>query len=361
MAMKVDSVSNLPQSETSSESTFENSDRPDRPTARHPIGVVARRTGLKPDLIRAWERRYSAVEPSRSSTRRRFYTDEDIERLRLLRDATREGRAISQVANLSDQELRGLIAEDRAETAAPSPAPGSAAGPAPGARPAVGETAASEAADRILQASLAAVRRLDPHELERQLERGSVALSRFHLLQSVLVPLLHGIGDLWQEGTLRPAHEHMASSVVRSFVGNMHGAHHTREGAPHLVVTTPARQHHELGALIVAATAASEGWNVTYLGPDLPAEEIAAAVQQKGALAVALSVTYPPDDPILADELRRLRRLLGPGVTVFVGGRCAEAYGGVLEEIEASHGLEIQELRQHLERLRSGPARRPSD
>lgn len=327
--------------------------------ARHPIGVAARRTGLKPDLIRAWERRYSAVEPRRSDTRRRFYTDRDIERLRLLRDATRGGRSIGQVAGLSDDELLALIAEDEAERREPERSSG--AGTVAGVRPTVEDEEADETGRRILQACLAAVRRLDAHELERQLERGSVALSRVHLLQRLLVPLMHAIGDLWQEGSLRPAHEHMASSVVLSFVGHLHGAHQGGQGAPHLIATTPARQHHELGALLVAAAASSEGWNVTYLGPDLPAEEIAAAVQQKGAIVLALSVVYPPDDPILPDELRRLRRLLGTGVTILVGGRSAEVYRGAVDEVGAVLLDDLGELRRHLNRLRSGAGSRPSE
>src|SRR3954469_3779400 len=83
--------------------------RPSSSEPRHPIGVVARRTGLKPDLIRAWERRYGAVEPGRSETRRRFYSDDDIERLLLLRRAVNPGRGISQVASLSNAELGALI------------------------------------------------------------------------------------------------------------------------------------------------------------------------------------------------------------------------------------------------------------
>src|SRR5215208_6750074 len=90
---------------------------------RHPIGVVARRTGLKPDLIRAWERRYGAVEPGRSDTRRRFYSDADIERLQLLRRVVRTGHGIGQVAGLSNQELLALAAQDEPAGAAPAPPP----------------------------------------------------------------------------------------------------------------------------------------------------------------------------------------------------------------------------------------------
>src|SRR3954452_17968164 len=91
---------------------------------RHPIGVVARRTGLKPDLIRAWERRYGAVAPGRSDTSRRFYSDGDIERLLLLRRAVSTCRGISQVAGLSAGELEALVETETRLAPRPSaPAP----------------------------------------------------------------------------------------------------------------------------------------------------------------------------------------------------------------------------------------------
>jgi len=311
---------------------------------RHPIGVVARRTGLKPDLIRAWERRYGAVEPGRTDTRRRSYSDADIERLLLLRRVVGTGHGISQVAGLSNEELEGMIAAEPAPPAARQPAPVSADG-----------TDLEELAEGFLGRCLTAAQRLDVREMEIQLDRASVAFSRTHLLEQLLVPLMHRIGDLWHQGALRPIHEHMASSVVRSFLGGMHGAYRAELSAPHVVVTTPARQHHELGALLAAATAAGEGWQVTYLGPELPPEEIAAAALQKGARAVALSITYPPDDPLLMDELRRLRRLLDSRTALLVGGRSASAYAQVLQEIGAHRVDDLACLRRELENLRSMP------
>jgi DNA-binding transcriptional MerR regulator/methylmalonyl-CoA mutase cobalamin-binding subunit len=308
---------------------------------RHPIGVVARRTGLKPDLIRAWERRYGAVEPGRSETRRRFYSDEDIERLLLLRRVVNTGRGISQVASLSNAELGALI---DAEPIAPAYVP---------AAPSAAGDDLEEVAEGFLGRCLAAAHRLDVREMQLELDRASVVFSRTHLIERILVPLMRRIGDLWHQGTLRPVHEHMASSVVRSFIGGMHGAYHPEVSAPHVVVTTPARQRHELGALLAAATAAGEGWQVTYLGPDLPPEEIAAAALQKGARAVALSITYPPDDPMLIEELRRLRRLLGSRTALIVGGRACPAYNAVLQEIGCLRVEDFSGLRDELERLRS--------
>jgi DNA-binding transcriptional MerR regulator/methylmalonyl-CoA mutase cobalamin-binding subunit len=297
---------------------------------RHPIRVVARRTGLKPDLIRAWERRYGAVSPGRSSTRRRFYSDAEVDRLSRLARVVRAGHAISQVAPLPDEELQRLLDQDS---------------PAPTLSPGASRTEA------VLAACLAAVQRLDARGLELELDRAVVEIGMTEILDEVLAPLMRRIGDQWKEGTLRPFHEHAASAVVRSFLGG--GWREPAPGAPVLIAATPARQRHELGAMLAAACAAAEGWQVVYLGPDLPPEEIAAASLHQGARAVALSLVYPPDDALLRDDLRRLRRLLDPRTDLIVGGRAAFAYADVLDETRAITLDDLRLLRHRLEDLRA--------
>jgi DNA-binding transcriptional MerR regulator/methylmalonyl-CoA mutase cobalamin-binding subunit len=313
---------------------------------RHPIGAVSRRTGLKPDLIRAWERRYGAVAPGRSDTRRRLYSDADVARLLLLKQVVDTGRSIGQVANLSNQELEGLAVVD----------PGMGMGMGMGRGEAAPVQASgghvADTADLYLELCLAAARRLEVGELELHLQRASVALSRASLLEKLLVPLLHRIGELWHCGEMRPTHEHVVSAVVRSFLGGMYHACDIPATAPHLIATTPPRQRHELGALMVAAVAVGEGWRATYLGPDLPPEEIAAASAEKGAQVIALSLIYPPDDPRLADDLRRLRRLLSPSTALLAGGRACPAYGAALDEIGAVRIPDLPTLRRELDRLR---------
>jgi methanogenic corrinoid protein MtbC1 len=245
------------------------------------------------------------------------------------------------VAGLSNSELEAPFDAEPIAPAYVQPGPSAAGGDL------------DEAAEELVGRCLAAAHRLDVREMELELDRASVVFSRTHLIERILVPLLRRIGDLWHQGTLRPIHEHMASSVVRSFIGGMHGAYHPEVSAPHVVVTTPARQRHELGALLAAATAAGEGWRVTYLGPDLPPEEIAAAALQKGARAVALSITYPPDDPMLVDDLRRLRRLLGSRTALVVGGRACPAYDEVLQEIGCLRVEDLAGLRDALQDLRA--------
>lgn len=299
---------------------------------RHPIGVVTRRTGLKADLIRAWERRYGVVAPGRSETRRRLYSDADVERLKLLAELVDHGRRIGGLVELDTDGLAALLQEDLAASIA-SPAP------------------VYRRAEDFLEPCLAAVRELDGEALEALLIRASLELSRVHLLEDLSVSLLRRIGEEWHGGRLRPSHEHLASAALRSFLGGLQGAA-TAAGAPTLVVTTPAGQLHEFGALLAAATARSEGWQVLYLGPNLPAEEIAMVAHRRQARALALSITYPPDDSDLSRELLRLRRLVAPELAILVGGQARHGYRAVLDELGADDLADLRALRKSLAALR---------
>jgi methylmalonyl-CoA mutase cobalamin-binding subunit len=122
-----------------------------------------------------------------------------------------------------------------------------------------------------------------------------------------------------------------------------------------MVVATPAGQIHEFGALLVAATAAIEGWRLTYLGADLPAEDIVEAAILTRPSAVVLSVVFPAGDPMLADELRRLRATLPRTIALVVGGAASSAYSRVLEEIGAVRLGSLEEFRTQLPSLQRAP------
>jgi MerR family transcriptional regulator, light-induced transcriptional regulator len=302
---------------------------------RHPMKVVVRRTGLTSHAVRVWERRYQAVEPARTETNRRLYSDADIERLQLLHQATRQGQQIGQIARLSMEELAELAGARSAPVLDPIPS-----------------SALIDPASCV-ERSLEAVRSLDTTLLEDELARAAVSLSRKKLLEEVIHPLMLRTGDLWAEGSLRIAHEHLASSVVRNVLGSMQSSDMVPATAPTILFTTPTGQLHEIGALMAATVAASEGWRVTYLGPNLPAEEIAGAALQERVRAIALSVIYPADDPRLDAELVKLRRSVGADVPILIGGRAAVGYGNLLDRIDAVHVADLTEFPRHLDALRS--------
>jgi methanogenic corrinoid protein MtbC1 len=147
-------------------------------------------------------------------------------------------------------------------------------------------------------------------------------------------------------------HGHLAAAVLRRLLERVIESASSPLATRNLVVATPVGQVHEFGALVVAAAAAAEGWRVTYLGADLPAEDIAEAAARTRARAVALSVVFPAGDATLEDELRRLRALLPKDVTLAVGGAAASAYRAVLNEIGAARLDDLEAFRAQLRTLR---------
>ncbi len=298
----------------------------------HPISVVTRRTGLTQDLLRAWEKRYEAVQPHRTATARRLYTDEDVERLRLLKVLVDGGRRISDVARLPVGELRRLVEEDSAQAAMAVPAR------------AVRERDGARTGQACLARCLAAVDELDRLSLETALAAGALDLSAPLLRRQVIEPLIAALGERWESGQWRVAQEHLASAVVRAVLWDLIRRAAPATGAAPLVVATLPGHRHEFGALLAAAVAAEQGWEVVYLGTDLPAEEIAAAALARGASVVVISLVYPSGDVRTADEIARLRDLLGPETRLLAGGRAAASYREPLLTAGAQVAGDLQAL-----------------
>jgi DNA-binding transcriptional MerR regulator/methylmalonyl-CoA mutase cobalamin-binding subunit len=301
--------------------------------------AAAKRTGLTQHVIRIWERRYGAVNPERTGTNRRRYSEEDIRRLVLLKGAVDAGHGIGSVARLPNEKL--------AELADTSPIRMLS-------RPPVRlDAAPGGIAAELLGQGMAAVRSLNAQAIESVLSRALVSLSKPILLEQVVLPLLRGIGELWQGGELRVAHEHLTTGVIRTFLGGLLQGSRPSSNRSSVVFATPSGQIHELGALAAAVTAAADGWRAIYLGPNLPAEEIAAAAAHSGARAVCLSLVYPPYDPGLITELQRLRGFLPSEVRIIAGGVAVSAYEPELRSMEIGCLNDISGIRPELPLLGS--------
>ncbi|MEQ1619850.1 MAG: MerR family transcriptional regulator [Methylococcales bacterium] len=288
-------------------------------SAQYLISTVTKRSGVKSDLVRAWERRYQAVTPTRTAGGHRVYTDMDIARLKLLNEATSNGHSISQIAKLPLDDLKKLLQQESTH-AVSQPV----------------QTMTSERrflAEDYIGKCYAAVLAFDAHALESHFENAIVELGPQQFIENLLTPLLTQIGDRWRSGELRPVHEHMASSIIRSLTYILRNNTPCAANAPKMIVTTPIGQLHELGALLAAIIAEFKGWKVTYLGANLPSEEIAAAVKFTHAKAVTLSISFNSDDLVVPRELRKLRKLIGNDKVLIVGGRAAGYYEAVLDEV----------------------------
>ena len=273
----------------------------------HPIAVISQKTDLPQDLLRAWERRYQAVVPTRTASGRRMYTDEDLNRLLLLKKALGLGHRIGDVASLELDTLEGLVgAVQPAEVARPSSSPTT--------------LGAQDNTTPLLEQAWRAILNLQGDQLAQTLDQASLELSLRAMLETVVIPLLQRVGDHWHRGELRIAQEHLATAVLRSFLGTQLLRRRLQLDSPVLITATPQGQRHELGAMIAALNAQDCGFDVVHLGADMPAEDIAAVAQLRGACAVALSVMHLADGTQLLNELERLRRLLDSRLPILLGG-----------------------------------------
>ena len=302
--------------------------------ARHPIGVVSDRTGLSPHVLRAWERRYGVVEPTRTEGGQRLYSDDDISRLSLIVKASQVGRPVGSLAVLPISELALLVAQDADQ----------------------GRVRTSPTSE-VRARALAAVRDMAPDRLQSLLRHSVLSLGTPAFLEQVLSPLLVDIGTEWHTGRIGIAHEHAASAAVQQLLGWLIHELDVQVDAPSVLLATPAGQRHSQGAMIAAAAAAHDGWHVVWLGADLPAAQIAAAGHEHDVDVVAVSVTTTDDLDGLRSELRDLRKTLDANTPLYVGGLGAgalEPVDGIGEARDLAHWRSI--LRTHAPSSRTAVA-----
>jgi DNA-binding transcriptional MerR regulator/methylmalonyl-CoA mutase cobalamin-binding subunit len=298
-------------------------------TPRHPIRVVAQRTGLTAATIRAWERRYRTVSPGRSAGGQRLYSDQDVKRLTTLKALTDGGRTISVVSTLTDSLAEALLLEDQAM---------------------VRHTPTlSEDTDPALwvERAYAQVLSLDSQGLEHTLWQAAITIGSHTLLDAVIAVLLERIGTGWIADEIAPAQEHLATGVIVRVLHRL--TDHRNNNGPTLVVATLPGEVHGLGAQLTSAAAILEGWRVAHLGTDLPIEEIANASETLGAHSVAISVTRGYNIKETANQLISLRRLIDGRIQLLVGGGSAH----LLDFQEPPKGMTIvlsglQGLRENL-------------
>jgi DNA-binding transcriptional MerR regulator/methylmalonyl-CoA mutase cobalamin-binding subunit len=320
------------------------------------IHTAATRTGLSAHTIRAWETRHQAIAPSRSSGRHRVYSEADIRRLSLLADVSNLGHGIGKIAKLSNIKLLEILSaspvsvlEPGAQTAYLQSQKKKATGSRSVRKP---RDIPYEIGEPFRQKCLEAVADFDTRRLESELQDAQVTLGDFGLLRFVVGPLAEQIGEQWRQGVLTAAQEHFFTNVAKIFIWNLTRQYHTDDSAPRIVVGTPNGQLHDMGALMVAACAANLGWRVAFVGPNLPAHELAGAVMRFNAQCLALSLTYPGDDPKLSDELLKLRHMLSADVHILVGGRASSGYRKALSLIGARLSTSLDSLFADLDSMR---------
>jgi DNA-binding transcriptional MerR regulator len=259
------------------------------------IGELSRRAGVSPELLRAWERRYDLLHPTRSPGGLRLYSLDDLARVRLMSRHIAEGIAAREAAALAG----------RASVGSEPPLSGEA-----------------EAAFDARSARAALGRALDGFDepAAQSVIDGLLAVATIDaLLSEVVVPYLHEVGERWERGELSVAQEHFASNVLR---GRLLGlARGWGQGAgPRALLACPEGEHHDLGLISFGLALRARGWRIDFLGSNTPIESIGQAARSIQPELVVLSATAPE---LLLPVLSQLPELAG-GRRVALAGAGAE-------------------------------------
>jgi DNA-binding transcriptional MerR regulator/methylmalonyl-CoA mutase cobalamin-binding subunit len=277
------------------------------------IKQASLRSGLPVTTIRAWERRYDVVRPTRTTSGYRLYDDDAIARLIAMRQLVDvRGLRPSQAAELirSDPHVVARLVSD--------------------AMPAFarvdGEVMPAEAAAIAVGTFVEAARTLDVAAMERALDEGFAAERFEAAVEHVVFPALRAIGDGWASGELDVAMEHAASETVRRRLARFFDAASSGDTAPQVIVGLPPGAHHEIGALAFAIAARRVGLRVLYLGADVPLESWRIAATTTDAPAMVIGVTSRADARAATAVIAELRTAGAP-TTLAVGGPSAHALG----------------------------------
>lgn len=289
--------------------------------------AVVQRTGVPADTFRAWERRYGIPKPERTSGNQRLYSERDVSIISWLRDQTRRGLTISQAVALYHSEGGARVQTPQVHRGQAPRAPGASGGPA-------------EQFQRSRAALVAALSAFDTAGAERALEEavaiGSVEQVCLHILEPVLVEF----GERWERGETSVSVEHFATAFVLRKFGALFNVSGPDTGRGPIVAACIEGELHEVGLLLTCLLLSRRGYQVIYLGPNLPVADLVQAV---------LTIR-PPMVLLSTSTLAGAERLIAAVATV--ASAVARARAGIVPII--GYGGRIFERHPDLQQRTSG-------
>ena len=263
------------------------------------IGELSRRVGVSPELLRAWERRYGLLCPTRSQGGFRLYSTTDEQRVRRMLALQQQGLSPAVAAQTVADEA------DTADTA-------------------------DVAADALRQALAEALDRFDEAAANRAFDRALGTLSLDTLLREIVLDYLTDLGERWSAGQATVAQEHFATNVLR---GRLLGLARDwgQGGGPLTLLACPPGELHDLGLICFGLALRARGWRIAFLGTDTPIDTLTQTADNLHPELVVLTTTTPQRLSRVRSELRQLSETT----------RLALAGAGTTDALAASVGAEL--------------------
>lgn len=280
----------------------------DRDNPTFNLKVVVRETGIKADTLRAWERRYGLPDPARTSGGHRLYSQRDIDTLKWLVARQQEGLTISRAVDL----WRSLKEEGQDPLLAMPVYIGAAIQP-----PVISSTSGDVVAE-LREAWIAACLEFDERRAEEVVTH---ALSLFPpelVCVGILQEALSEIGEMWYERHLTVQQEHFASALATRRLEALIAASPLPFRPGRIIVACPPHELHVFSTLIVTLLLRRQGWDVLYLGADVPIEKLNETITATNPSLVVLAAQQLHTAATL---MQTARALMDMGTAVAFGGR----------------------------------------
>ncbi|MDO7906493.1 cobalamin B12-binding domain-containing protein [Paenibacillus sp. JX-17] len=222
--------------------------------------------------LRAWENRYQAVVPNRSSSGYRSYSDQDVEDLRWLKSQVESGMSISHAV----RQLRQQREEEASSLTS-----------------IMGETgvASAEGYAKMTDQLYQTLFHFQAERANTLIDFGFTMFGYDAMFYHVLVPVLIRVGDAWENGRASVAQEHFMTQLISQRFYQFFHLFPIYPQLPKVLALCPEGEHHQVGLLLFALFLRKNGLEVLYLGANTPLDGVLELIRDQGINMVCTSVT----------------------------------------------------------------------
>ncbi len=272
-----------------------------QPPGLFPIGTVSQVTGVNSVTLRAWERRYGLIKPTRTDSGHRLYSDEDVQHIQQILNLLEQGIAISRV-------------KEALNIAKQPPTPSNA----------------HQHWEQYQEQMLQGVNSFDEGVLDAVYNEAMSLYPVDVVTKQLLLPLLEKLGQRWAQVSTGVAEEHFFSVFMRNKLGARFHHRNQQNQGPRLIAACLPGEYHEFGLLLFSLAAHSRGYRIVLLGADMPLNQLSEVVHRSNSQGIVLSGSIKTDYPALQADLKKL--VQDSQVPVWLGGKTLETSHQLIEQ-----------------------------
>lgn len=260
--------------------------------------AVSQETGVPADTFRAWERRYGVPRPQRTEGGHRLYSERDIALIRWLRDRTAEGLTISQAIALmaSGGEANITWLNSAVDTEPRS-------------------------FERVTAQLVAALCDYEGTRAEQVLSEAFALYPLEEVFLNIIQPAMIEIGEQWHQGKLSITAEHFATQFIRRKLATLFNTYNITDGRGLIIVGCAPGEQHDLGTLFISIFLVRRGWQVVYLGPDVPLHDLIGTIRRIQPDLVCMAASTIETAQSLMEVDKAITSLAPPYPQFGYGGR----------------------------------------